>query len=407
MTNKLITGVQLKYGAQPDRMTSLHEMFFDARGKKLIYRSETADSVVEPFCVYCTQEYSIAAMENCKGRCLYCASCPLCKAGLTKTLEPPYQYICQTCRWESSSSGLTITDKSDAAEGEEALKDLLLELEESQTSSSAFDVLTSLLRNLSSTECKLGTPTPSSPSLLRTPSARFKKPEGMAMGLDRASLIEFENRLENDRNQKQSSGIRSLSVAETAWSQQQEKSEQLLLPTRQELVVRSAVRYQRHLLAAEVGSDGSRRLNRNAAAMLPRLLIANSVRGKGIEPFNVIIAMVSPSTYPIYLEEISCVASTGCTVEVPVLSDAVCLDAKPETESHKTLYHSPSDLQPAGLLSKWDNCALISLVLTPPEKLLSSLDTTLCLTLKHSVDGEENKTLLYAYIYLNVDTLSQ
>eukprot|EP01060_Flectonema_neradi_P023019 TRINITY_DN31246_c0_g1_i1.p1 TRINITY_DN31246_c0_g1~~TRINITY_DN31246_c0_g1_i1.p1 ORF type:complete len:423 (+),score=66.34 TRINITY_DN31246_c0_g1_i1:44-1270(+) len=407
MTDAVISEVEIKYGAHPNRITSLHEMFYDARGKKLIYRFETDDNLVEPFCVYCTQEYSIAAMDNCKGRCLYCAACPLCRAGLTKTSEPPFQYVCQTCRWMSSSSGLQVTETSDAAEGEELLKDRLLEFEDAQSTSSQFSVLTSLLANVVNCENKLGTPTPSSPSLMRRPSARFKKPEGMAMGLDRVSLAEFETRLEGDKAQKQNAGSEMLKAAELAWGQYEQK-EEILLPIRQELVVRSAVRYQRHLLAAEAGSDGSRRLNRNAAAMLPRLLVANTIKGKTInEPFNVILALVSPSTYHVHIENISCSDSSGCTVAVPELQQPVTLDPKPETESHKPLYYSPSELQPAKVVSNWDNTALISLVFTPTEQPPPTLSVTLCLSLAHSVDGEESKILLYSLISLNTSSLKK
>ncbi|KAJ9468694.1 hypothetical protein DIPPA_16331 [Diplonema papillatum] len=194
------------------------------------------------------------------------------------------------------------------------------------------------------------------------------------------------------------------------------------LPIRHPLLVRSAVRYNKALLVSEMDAEGSRRLNRNASLLFPRVFVASEVPVEvaGGQTVVLALAFVNPGSSACTVASLSCVKAHLCTAALPPISDEddeddesgglgvnLSLSERPETESHTYLF-VPGDELPAecGIIDFWDNTARIAISLTLADTLPASPGpgegpgVTLKVKYRHTTAVEETETTMYIFLVL-------
>eukprot|EP00760_Papus_ankaliazontas_P023069 PhM_4_TR19140/c0_g1_i1/m.13422 len=95
--------LHIKYGATPNVVAGLHDVFFSGQKKKLVMRSEMASDVDSHVCYHCRRETSAEESAETGGCCPYCYTCPTCQCVLIRVCEAKeqscYYLHCQTCHY--------------------------------------------------------------------------------------------------------------------------------------------------------------------------------------------------------------------------------------------------------------------------------------------------------------------
>ena len=399
---------RVRYGANAQRAAQLHSLFYCAKSKKLVYRSDTQSECKGlPHCSACgTQISGKGILEKARGRCIQCAKCPYCMAKLHVGGVPGDEdrccLACPTCKYTTASI-VAVKREDNELESADALLASVIAAEKERRHEDSFAALQAHLE-------KVVKETLDAPSggVTSTEEAALERRNlalgGRAMGMGPEALAAFERKLE----EKQSSHLRrahrpaSLSLQEMAESTedyhtvQQEAShdggEVLLLPERNLLTIRSSVRYQKQLLSTETDLDGHRRLNRSATLLFPRVFVCGGLpdRVEEADTLSLRLAFVNPASTPCAIAKLTVVQSAHAAAS-SVPEGPFELSARPEIDTHRypgALAEGAS----ADAVEQWDNIAVIpcsvtvgELPVVPPPG--SGVGLTVRVDYRHAVDS--------------------
>eukprot|EP01063_Lacrimia_lanifica_P020843 TRINITY_DN28123_c0_g1_i1.p1 TRINITY_DN28123_c0_g1~~TRINITY_DN28123_c0_g1_i1.p1 ORF type:complete len:444 (+),score=118.83 TRINITY_DN28123_c0_g1_i1:38-1369(+) len=428
----------VRYGANGRRSCQLHGLFYCLVGRKgLVYRSETTDSVGLPHCPACGNEYSKKALEQVKGACGVCCHCPYCHAKLGTGEEAgSVYYACSNCHY--STKGVLACERGESEMDDlEALGNLLIEAERTVDLEEEFrriqkDLQACFKQYTLPVRERLG----DAAVLLEHGGRRGADVGGHAMGLSAQRLAEFEAKLGEKKRAVMATtdaAPATTPAGELAVAPISPRSKGLYkdpnspmhaakkgsggssgagedgvrLPVRVALVVRHAVRYNKSLLATEMGQDGTRRLNRSAPTLLPRVFISNPLPNAAAagQPFPVILTFINPTSAPIAIAELPAASTYLCSCATPAADSPLTIGAKPETESQRYIHVDVDPAAPAKarVVDAWDNVLQVQLVVTPetlPEQHAprEGLGVTLRVLYRHTIDAEELSTPLFIFL---------